>query len=353
MPEQKLNTRLKLIILSSTIIITIGFHYGWITQPFFGHIHWLHALHGRFCYIPIVIATSWFGLRGGLYTASIISVLVFPYITELGNDVHELTGEIIEIVFYFAIAIVTGALVERELKIRKKHEKANLELEKSHRLSMVGQIAAGVAHEIKNPLASIKGSVEILIDEQTNKSDKEEFKDIVFNEIKRIDNTVTSFLELSRPQEYHFEKIQLSMIVKTCLKQVNVNASKNNIIIEENLKPEIYIEGDKEKIHQVLLNLLLNSIQASQEKSKIMVNLTASNSKVILQVIDFGEGIPLETISKIFDPFFTTKPSGSGLGLALVKNIIEKHNATIEFESTPNVGTTVTVKFPTYGEFKQ
>ena len=352
MPDQKLNTRLKLLIIASSITVTIGFHYGLIWESLFGHIHWLHALHGRFCYIPIVIASSWFGLRGGLYSAALISVLVLPYVLAKELGTHSLAGEIVEIVFYFAIAIVTGSLVERELKIRKKHEQTNLQLEKSHRLSMVGQIAAGVAHEIKNPLASIKGSVEILTDDKTKKSDKEEFKNIVLSEIKRIDATVTNFLELSRSKNYNFEKIEFSSIVKTCLKQINVHASKTNIVIEENLKPDIYINGDKEKVHQVLLNLLLNAIQASQDQSKIIVNLSDSKSKALLQVIDYGEGIPEETIDKIFDPFFTTKPSGSGLGLALVKNIIEKHNATIEFESTPNEGTTVTVTFPIYGALK-
>ncbi len=350
MDDQKPNTRLKLIILTVSIIFTISFHYGWILQSLMEQYHWAHALHGRLCYIPIVIATSWYGLRGGIFTATTISVLVIPYIFNNELGAHDLAGEIIEIVFYFAIAIVTGALVERELKIRKQHAQANLQLERSHHLSMVGQIAAGVAHEIKNPLASIKGSVEILTDEQTNKSDKDEFKDIVFSEIKRIDKTVTNFLEFSRPTEYNMQKINLSTIVKTALKQMNTHTSNQNIIIEENLQQEIFINGDKEKIQQILLNLLLNSLQASKEESKINVSLQLVDSMVELQIKDFGDGIPDEILQKIYDPFFTTKPSGTGLGLSLVKNIIEKHKATIDFESRAKEGTTVTVRFPTDGE---
>lgn len=350
MTDQFQNSKTKILILSLTILFTISFHYGWILQSLLSQYHWAHALHGRLCYIPIVMATVWFGLRGGLIIATVISLLVLPYIFNNDMGAHDLAGEIIEIIFYYAIAILTGALVERELKIRKKHAQANLQLERTHHLSMVGQIAAGVAHEIKNPLASIKGSVEILTDDTTNDLDKEEFKQIVFSEIKRIDTTVTNFLELSRPKEYTFQKLDLSSLIKTSLKQMNTHAIKFNISIQEQVKEGISIHGDNEKIQQVLLNLLLNAMQASPEGSTIKVNLDKINSQAQLQITDTGEGIPKEVLAKIYDPFFTTKSSGSGLGLSLVKNIVEKHNASIHFQTEEHKGTTVTVLFPLYGD---
>ncbi|MFQ5452702.1 MAG: nitrogen regulation protein NR(II) [Candidatus Zixiibacteriota bacterium] len=346
MVDYKLNKNIKITFIVISIAITIGFHYGWLWEPFFGHVHWLHALHGRFCYIPIVIAASWFGLRGGLYTAIIISVLVLPYIFSQGLDSDPLASELVEIVFYLAIAILTGALIERELSVRQKHEQAKLQLEKSHKLSLVGQIAAGVAHEIKNPLASIKGSVEILTDDSTIAKDKDEFKNIIFNEIKRIDSTVTNFLELAKPKETKLEKINLSNIIETGLKQMETHAAKSNINIKSDIADGIFINGDSEKIHQVLLNLILNAIQASTPGSDIDVMLSTSSKYVDLIVKDFGIGIKEEEIDKIFDPFYTTKPSGSGLGLSLVKSTIEKHNGCISVQSNPENGTEVTITFP-------
>ena len=158
-PEKKTT---KFYILGGVIALTLGVHYGWIFQPLFGHVHWLHAIHGRFCYIPIVIAAAWFGLRGGLLTALFISVAILPYIFTSDLGAHDLADELAEIVFYFAIALLAGGLITREFRTRKKAEEIRLQLERSHKMSLVGQIAAGMAHEIKNPLASIKGAVEIL-----------------------------------------------------------------------------------------------------------------------------------------------------------------------------------------------
>jgi len=166
----------KIALIGFVITLTLGIHYGWLIEPFFRHVHWLHALHGRFCYIPIVISASWFGLRGGIYTAGLISVLVLPYILGQDLETHEIAGEFTEIVFYFAIALLTGALIDRELFARKKHQEAQLQLERSQKLSLVGKIAAGVAHEIKNPLASIKGAFEIIFDRKTSDKDKGEFQ---------------------------------------------------------------------------------------------------------------------------------------------------------------------------------
>ena len=130
-PEHKST---KVGILMGIIALTLGIHYGWLIEPIFGHIHWVHAIHGRFCYIPIVIAAIWFGTRGGFLVAAIISILVMPYIIGANLEAHSLADEFTEIVFYFAIALLSGALIDRELRARKRAQDARLQLERSQKL---------------------------------------------------------------------------------------------------------------------------------------------------------------------------------------------------------------------------
>ena len=102
----------KILVLAGVTVLTLGVHYGWLIEPIFGHVHWIHAIHGRFCYIPIVMAASWFGIRGGLYAATTISVLVLPYVFIFAGETRDLAGELAEIIFYYAIATLIGVLGE-------------------------------------------------------------------------------------------------------------------------------------------------------------------------------------------------------------------------------------------------
>jgi signal transduction histidine kinase len=341
------SSKTKLLILALVTVLTLAVHYGWIVERIFGHVHWLHAIHGRLCYIPIVIAASWFGVRGGLITAGTISLLVLPYIWGSAREPHEFATEMVEIVFYFAIAILIGVLVEREFTARRKQQEAQLQMERSQKLSLVGQLAAGVAHEIKNPLASIKGAADILTDDDTSRKDREEFKDILQNEVRRIDATVAEFLEFARPKETRLETLDLTATVRATLRQMEAHAKRERIPLEANLQEGIVVDGDPEKLHQMTLNLMLNAMQASGEGNTICITLTDRNAPgVQLVIADSGAGIDESEMERIFEPFFTTRASGTGLGLAVVKDIVESHCGEIAIESEAGRGTTVTVTLP-------
>ena len=336
----------KLYILGGVIAVTLGTHYGWIIEPIFGHVHWIHAVHGRFCYIPIVIASTWFGLRGGLLTALFISVAVLLYIFATGPEVHIISDELTEIVFYFAIALLAGGLVQREFRSQQKAEDMRLQLERSHKLSLVGQIAAGMAHEIKNPLASIKGAVEILCDNSTAEQDRAEFKSIVAKEVKRINVSITDFLEFARPSQTKMIALNLADIVQSCLKQVQAQAGKRDINIVSDLVDPVQVMADEEKIHQVLLNLLLNAVDASSDGSTINVTLEPDADTALISIEDSGEGISQENVARIFEPFFTTKSSGTGLGLAIAKNIVDRHGGSINLRNAAAGGAVANLSLP-------
>lgn len=339
----------KIVTVGALIAITVAIHYGFILRPLFGESHWIHAIHSRLCYIPIVIAASWFGLRGGLVAAATVSVLILPYILGTNLGEHNMAAEFVEIFFYFAIAFLTGWLIDRELLARRKSEAIRLQFERSQRLSLVGQIAAGVAHEIKNPLASIKGAVEILDGESTSPDEREEFKGIILKEIKRVDNTVKEFLDFARPRETRLQRLNLSEALHSSLKQMETFASGKNVAINDTIDDNVTVMADREKIHQVVLNILLNAFDVSPTHSSIDVTLARRNDgRALMTIRDYGTGIESAELEKIFEPFYTTKSSGTGLGLAVVKAIIENHNGEIHIDSTPGEGSTVAITLPLY-----
>jgi signal transduction histidine kinase len=337
----------KLFIIAAITSVTIAIHYGWLTDRLFGHVHWLHALHSRFCYIPIAVAASWFGLRGGILSAAAISFLVVPYLIGSNPASLDLSQELVEIFFYFAIGILVGALTDRELRAHRKHEETKLQLERSHHLSLVGQMAAGVAHEIKNPLASIKGALEIIQDQSVARADREEFSEIAFKEVQRIEGTVTEFLEFARPKETRQEPLDLSVSVESSIKQLNPQITKANLRLHSDIEPDITVLGDFDNIHQVLLNLLLNAIEASRPGDTVNIELKRTSSRhAVLSISDSGKGMTPAELSQAFDPFFTTKAAGTGLGLAIAKSIIDRHNGQVELVSEPDKGTRITITLP-------
>lgn len=339
--------RSKIIILAGLTALTVAIHYGWVFQPIFGHLHWIHALHGRFCYIPIVVAASWFGLRGGLYSATVISVLVLPYILGSMGVSGDLAGELVEIIFYYFIALLIGGLVDREFISRRKQQEAQLQVERSQKLSLVGQMAAGVAHEIKNPLASIKGAAEILTDRETSANEKKEFGQILITETKRIDSTIAEFLAFARPKETLLKKIDLSEILRASVKQMTTQAKQEEITVKTEIDEGVIIKGDAEKMHQMALNLILNALQASAPKNEVLARLKKDeDGSVCLSIIDSGRGMNESDLSHALEPFHTTRATGTGLGLAIVKGIVESHSGEIQLASQLGRGTTVTVKLP-------
>jgi len=339
-------TQTRIAVIAAVTAVTLGIHYGWLIEPIFGHVHWLHAIHGRFCYIPIMIAAAWFGLRGGLITATAISIAVMPLVVNAVTVTHDFAAEIAEVVFYYAIAVLIGLLVDREYRQRRQKEAAQQQVERSQKLSLVGQVAAGVAHEIKNPLASIKGAADILTDDNASVAEKEEFKEILRSEVRRIDTTVDEFLEFARPREAKLESMDLGESVRQTARQVEAQAGRDNVTFELDVAEAIIVRGDAQKLHQLTLNLLLNSMQALPDGGEVKVVVGSHGRLGEIFIIDKGAGMEPHELERIFEPFFTTRASGTGLGLAVVRTIVDAHRGGIEVNSVKGQGTTVHVTVP-------
>jgi PAS domain S-box-containing protein len=218
-------------------------------------------------------------------------------------------------------------------------------LQKSEKLALLGQMAAGIAHEIRNPLTSIKGFIQLFKIEHH----REEYYDIVLSELDRINNIVGEFLVLAKPTAAVFAEKDVKDLIKDVVTLINTQSILNNVQIFVEFECDLpKISCEENQLKQVFLNILKNSIEAMPHGGNIDVKVKAKDEdKILIQIIDQGVGIPKERIPTLGEPFYTTKEKGTGLGLMTCYKIIESHNGLLTISSEVNEGTTIEILLPT------
>ncbi len=235
-------------------------------------------------------------------------------------------------------------LLIQDLTTQKNLE---LEIRRNERHTAVGKMAAGVAHELRNPLSSIKGLALLLKSKFELQSSGGEAAEILISEVERLDRSISELLDYSRPEMLELKKLQLVQPIKKAIRLIRSDAQAERIEIIEKYEDENrVVEGDQDKLTQLFLNLLLNSIQAMKHGGTLTISTKHSADKATVIVADSGQGIDDVIKEKIFDPYFTTKNDGTGLGLSLSAKIIEDHRGSINIDSVQGNGTTVIVTFP-------
>jgi two-component system sensor histidine kinase HydH len=223
------------------------------------------------------------------------------------------------------------------------------EIARNQRLASIGRLAAGVAHEIRNPLSSIKGFATYFKERYRENKDDQQTANIMIQEVERLNRVVGQLLEFAKPITISKRATSVDTVIKDSVRLIERQSTEKNIKIETAFSSVVKkIQVDRDRINQVLLNLYLNGIESMQDGGTLNVALSMNKERkwVIIKVTDNGSGIRKEDIAHIFDPYFTTKPSGTGLGLAIVHNIIDAHDGKMEVESSPGKGTTVTLFLP-------
>ncbi len=204
-----------------------------------------------------------------------------------------------------------------------------------------------MAHEIRNPLGSIKGAVEILKDDYSPDEAKYEFIQILLKETDRLNAIVQEFLGFARPKQPEFQLADVNETIESVLMLTAQEARRSRVGVEKKFDPSIGKRKlDAGLLKQAFLNMVLNAIQAMPNGGRLTVETGLRNEMLEVKIIDTGNGIPEENRKKLFSPFFTTKKNGTGLGLAITYRIIENHRGTIDVASEPGRGTTFTVKIP-------
>jgi signal transduction histidine kinase len=239
-------------------------------------------------------------------------------------------------------------MVEQLRENREEIERLHhTQMSRAEHLATLGELATGLAHEIRNPLAGIAGVIEIISRDLPASSPARSVVKDVRQEIARINQIVTDLLQTARPHPPRVRKSDLNTTVEHAVMLGRQQALTNSVEITLQKDPSLpETEHDSDQIHQVLLNLLLNALQAIDHNGKVSVSVKAHGNVARIEVTDNGRGIPAEQLPHIFRPFFTTKGDGTGLGLSLARRIVEDHHGRIEVVSTVGKGTTFTVILP-------
>lgn len=324
---------------------------------------YLHQLYQRSYYIPIVLAGYLFEIAGGLATASVLAVLFFIHISrDWAHHPDYALQQYAEIPMYLVIALLVGYLSRLQRKTRQSLEKTGAELATAYkklsdtfdqlrhadRLAALGQLSAGIAHEIRNPLASIQGAVEIL-EKDVPSETKAEFVQIARKEVARLERLTSEILQFSRPAPPQKLAIGACEPTESACRLVKDQARRQEIeIIRRFNEPVPSLLVDPEQLKQVLINILINAIQAQSRGGTITVTGKVENEEWVTSIQDSGPGMSKEQLDRIFDPFYTTKREGTGLGLSISHQLVRNNGGRIWATSEPGRGACFNIAFPIY-----
>lgn len=370
------------IIIAMIVMISV-LHYTTSTMKWQYHLIYMQSY-----FIPILVAAFQFGVRGGILSAVLVSILYLPHVMlQWGGLVETNMMRFLQIFLFYVIGYLTGFKAQREMEGKKRFQETASELERHlqilneqteqlsdleeqlrqyDRLSVIGELTASLAHEVRNPLGSIRGAVEIMRDEIPDTMRKSDFFRILIEETQRLSTVVEKYLQYARRQSPEMKNFDIRETIQSASillsRQFGRSGHELNLHLPD--KPCI-TSGDPNQLWQILINLLLNAHQAMPEQGEILVNLSVIEDNNIaekekqepynniwyrISITDHGVGLTAEQMEKIFQPFFSSKSAGTGLGLAIVKRIVEENKWQIEIESKPEEGTTFHLILP--GEHK-
>ncbi|MFW0768268.1 two-component system sensor histidine kinase ZraS [Trabulsiella odontotermitis] len=279
-----------------------------------------------------------------------------PQVIFIALDVSELDATLARerrnmIVMLCAAGVVLFATISALFWFRR-YQRSWLLLQEANKrkekLTALGHLAAGVAHEIRNPLSSIKGIAKYFAERAPSDSESHALAQVMAKEADRLNRVVSELLELVRPPHLSLQAVDVNALITHSLQLVSQDAKSRDIELQFHARPELrQIQADPDRLTQVLLNLYLNAIQAIGRDGTLSVEASESDGQRLkITVSDSGKGIAPEQLEAIFTPYFTTKADGTGLGLAVVQNIIEQHGGTVQVESTAGEGAVFTLFLP-------
>ena len=324
------------------IFIISAVHY--LSPPEFVKIH---DILRRFYYVPIIYAALQTGLRGGIFTSFIVTCLYLPHafwFHGMHGDPAGGTEKFLEIFLYFTIAVIAGYYSDKDRKQNKELKKLLEEqkkltelLVKDGKLKVLGEVVAGITHEIKNPLHVMLGTAEIIGDFVPENSQEKKLWKNHTAEIKRLQRIVEKYLDFAKPHSKGKTNSNIITLLEKTTGLIETDARKKNIkIVRKYAKNKpIFLKIDEDQIVQVILNILINAVNAMEEQGyTIIVDTQKNKNSVTIIIKNNGPPIPEEMRELIFHPFYSGNSKGSGLGLSLVSKLMSENGGNVKLVQT-------------------
>ena len=362
--HEKRRARLRLLALGALVVAISIVHQ--TIEPKGEAFHHTYQLVP---YAPILLGAFWYGLRGALVCSVLTSICfgAHMFLHGVGGVLGENLADTLNIVLFNVVGLATGYLSQRRMSVTARYRQVARDLDRSYaelkertdalqeaqsslrraaQLSTLGELSAGIAHEIRNPLGSIRATAQILADASTPEDKRREFSEILVKEVDRLNEVVHRFLDFARSRELELQAVDLNDLVTAVLDLCSHEIGSAGIDVHTTLGDRARVKADPDQLRQALLNIIINAVQAMPAGGVLSASTRADGDVVRCDIRDTGSGIAEEHLDHLFDPFFTTKPDGTGLGLAIAHRIANAAGGEIEVSSRPNAGSTFTLVLP-------
>jgi signal transduction histidine kinase len=317
--------------------------------------------------LPVLAAATSLDLSGTLSITFAACAAYLSFLLYVDWSIYEFTPDAfsevgLRVIFLPVVAFLTHQLAEanrveaqRSQAVAAQLESANRNLRaaeaamrRSDRLAALGQLTAGLAHELRNPLGTIRASSEMLVKNVSEENDvSRELAGFIASEVDRANSLITRFLDFARPLKLRLDKTDPAAVIDAAIEELGRHHPPYAVNVHRNYSPDVpRISADAELLQRVVYNLLSNAAQATPDGGTVTVKTRVLNGTVEIAVIDRGKGIEKQHLENIFNPFFTTKSEGVGLGLAIVSKIVDEHGGRISVESQPGEGSVFRVHLP-------
>ncbi|WP_199615194.1 ATP-binding protein [Paenibacillus alkalitolerans] len=304
---------------------------------------------------PLLLAKKIRALTGGSRIRSTVLVSLLPSVVMLTilvsytflNQVQEADErfQVIPAVLMFAVVQVLAVWLSSMLEeLNYERSKMKADILRAEKMKTLGELAASIAHEIRNPLTVVRGFLQLMRPNEVGKN--QQYLDLAMGELTRAESIITDYLNFSKPNLTRVESFALSDVLHHIVTLLTPMAGNNNVKLEGNFEEGLYLYTDRGQLQQALVNVIKNAIEATESRGEVKVNSTCAGGKVKITISDNGKGMTAEQLSRIGTLFFSTKEVGTGLGTAVATRIIETMNGKIVYESKAGTGTTVTITLP-------
>ncbi len=322
------NNRKRTILLASLVLVLSIAHYcvSSLSKDYFQYLY--HA----FVFLPLILAGFWFGLKGAVATSVAVTLVNFPSLLKHSDKFTPMEFyDLLQLGIYNVVAVSLGILRDRERKVAKR-------LLEDESLAAMGRALSGVAHEMKTPLIAIGGFSQMLLRNMPEGDPGRDKLGIIVKETRRLEIMVKEMLDFSRPLELHESEEDVFRLIEECLEVVHDMARQRQVMVRCVPAALPHIRVDPMRMKQVFINLVINAIEASPAGETVTVSGVSEGNRIIVDVRDRGDGIPSGKKEAIFSPFFTTKKEGTGLGLPIVKKIVDAHLGCLKILRAPRQG---------------